>query len=886
MFLIAVTTCVDFEDYLENTLPYNRPHFDSYIIVTAPRSERVRQLGAEHDAAVISTEKFCENGAIFNKGRGINEGLKTVRRDAWVVHIDSDILLPADFRAKLAEIDLDSETIYGCIRQMCPSYSAWKRYEVSGMLGCDWEDYPPFEYAPSLKRLWVQSDDHNLERHFVPLGFFQLFSMAAAAARSWPIYPDDAASAAQSDIDFSLKWKKTHLIESFKVTHLPSAGPLAVNWEGRRSCPFNEVEAPRVITNPLFRNTLKAAPGKHGHFSGHFKNGQKSEEGELCNGLANGKWIEWHENGTIENICHYSKGRLHGKLTRWSPTGQKVVERRYKNGRLEGPFATWHSNGQKAATGDYRNGRLHGSFTEWYENGQLAAAVQYHDGKKHKLSRVWHHNGQEAAAVNFHLGREHGHYTLWYDNGVKSAEGEYWHGSKHGPYMLWYRNGQKAAQGQFRNGTQHGHSATWQLLDESSARLVPREDYVTLRLVENLQSEERMEILFDDTYRDFPKPAPRGVLKTPGLASRWQTRFSFPDLSPHVIVASLSNAFVGLEGLVFDMERIFPVNDAFKASLQQLCRTNRGLRWFRKRGTLMIPALSDIRWPAHWPVRDIYEHPLYRRELRKDPMPILECHPKLVTIVQKFGGSYYHWLVESLPRLLIVRELLDRDPEIKVLVEYNFGDSFSNTWIDQYLKLLGIAPDRVVRYDPAKIYFAQQLYLSTSVFNGMPPREFLQSVRRALLPVGPPPAQRRAILVIDRSKASCRRILNHQELMAGLRTILPGEEIIEFDSGSWSVPEQIRLFARAKAIIGMHGAGLSNMVFSAPGTTVIEIIPADYSAAGCMWYQAAALGIPHWLYMTAASGIDDDLQVPVDDFISFVKQVLWGQAQSATGSGI
>ena len=35
--------------------------------------------------------------------------------------------------------------------------------------------------------------------------------------------------------------------------------------------------------------------------------------------------------------------------------------------------------------------------------------------------------------------------------------------------------------------------------------------------------------------------------------------------------------------------------------------------------------------------------------------------------------------------------------------------------------------------------------------------------------------------------------------------------------------DQIRLFGRAKLLVGLHGAGLANMVFMAPGSNVLEM---------------------------------------------------------------
>lgn len=50
----------------------------------------------------------------------------------------------------------------------------------------------------------------------------------------------------------------------------------------------------------------------------------------------------------------------------------------------------------------------------------------------------------------------------------------------------------------------------------------------------------------------------------------------------------------------------------------------------------------------------------------------------------------------------------------------------------QYLQLLGIPPERVVAYDPTRIYCADMLLLPTPAPRITPPREALLAAREAL----------------------------------------------------------------------------------------------------------------------------------------------------------
>ena len=64
-----------------------------------------------------------------------------------------------------------------------------------------------------------------------------------------------------------------------------------------------------------------------------------------------------------------------------------------------------------------------------------------------------------------------------------------------------------------------------------------------------------------------------------------------------------------------------------------------------------------------------------------------------------------------------------------------------------------------------------------------------------------------------------RKIINEEEVKNYL--IKKGFSIIALSDFSFS--DQINLFSNAKQIVGLHGAGFANLIFSKPGTLVIEI---------------------------------------------------------------
>ena len=87
MRIEAVAICVDYADYLEETLPSLLPHVDDLVIVTTPEDSRTRRVCARHSVRCLPTRCFYRDGEAFNKARGINYGLANLKLDDWVLHI-------------------------------------------------------------------------------------------------------------------------------------------------------------------------------------------------------------------------------------------------------------------------------------------------------------------------------------------------------------------------------------------------------------------------------------------------------------------------------------------------------------------------------------------------------------------------------------------------------------------------------------------------------------------------------------------------------------------------------------------------------------------------------------------------------------------------------
>jgi hypothetical protein len=231
----AVTVCVDYSDFLAETVRTNRRHFDRWLIVTSPDDEATADLCHRHNLEMIRTNDFYAHGDEFNKGRGVERGLAMLGHHDWLVHIDADIALPRDFRDVLHDADLDPACIYGADRVLLKSWEEWTEFRKShaGSYHC----YTSSGGWPIGAR-WC-----DIRYGYVPIGFFQLWHESADHRHGVRTrrYPDCHQTAARADVKFALQWDRRHrqLLPEVFVAHIESEpAPTGANWKGRKTRRF------------------------------------------------------------------------------------------------------------------------------------------------------------------------------------------------------------------------------------------------------------------------------------------------------------------------------------------------------------------------------------------------------------------------------------------------------------------------------------------------------------------------------------------------------------------------------------------------------------------------------------------------------------------------
>jgi hypothetical protein len=211
------------------------------------------------------------------------------------------------------------------------------------------------------------------------------------------------------------------------------------------------------------------------------------------------------------------------------------------------------------------------------------------------------------------------------------------------------------------------------------------------------------------------------------------------------------------------------------------------------------------------------------------------------SLLQRFGagGNYYHWLCDTLPRLYAWSGLT---PETRLIVP-----AFLPTPQKDALTAVGVPAERCIPFDGEETWELERLeFAPPTAPSGYHRPAAIAWLRERVLSAFPAPSGGPVRLFVSRAGAPRRRLVNEEEV---LRALAPfGFEPVRLEDLGFA--EQVALFRRADCVIGPHGAGFANLVFSPETTRVIEFFEPGY-VQYCYWSLCRAQGRPYGYVMGA-----------------------------------
>ncbi len=219
--------------------------------------------------------------------------------------------------------------------------------------------------------------------------------------------------------------------------------------------------------------------------------------------------------------------------------------------------------------------------------------------------------------------------------------------------------------------------------------------------------------------------------------------------------------------------------------------------------------------------------------------------------------NYFHWMVDAVPRLRTIA------PD-----EYDYVYTpLSRPYHRAALEALGIPESKWLEAKADTHLAVTELIVPNYPTPGHPTPEAVQFVRQGFHLPPQKGAGRR--LYISRGDAWRRRVRNEQALMDLLEPL--GFEMITMDG--LDVPAQAELFSTIDFVISPHGAALTNLIFSPPGTKVLECYPSDFIYPH-FYRLSAAAGHTYSAHTSHCEPEDPDFDLDLESFAPCVHRLL------------
>jgi hypothetical protein len=271
-------------------------------------------------------------------------------------------------------------------------------------------------------------------------------------------------------------------------------------------------------------------------------------------------------------------------------------------------------------------------------------------------------------------------------------------------------------------------------------------------------------------------------------------------------------------------------------------------------------------------VRFSFPHSVFRETfgwlyILKQYTLVKRCYlPTHITYVLLFdfwsAANYYHWLVDSLPRLFGVKDLVAQ-PGFSLLLPANCPDFI--------LRCLAHFEINEITFLKKNEYYSVDKLLLPYYLAGSghihPPRVFeVKQFFASKIPL----EDKQDRIYVSRARQKARKVINEDEIIAVLNEF--DFKIIYFED--YNFEEQLKIAGKASVMISSHGANLTNSLFMPENACVLELIRKD-NPNFCYWALANASRINYYYQLCDVKG-HDHLVVDISLFRENLQKMLNG----------
>ncbi len=208
----------------------------------------------------------------------------------------------------------------------------------------------------------------------------------------------------------------------------------------------------------IFRNGVITGEGiltengvKQGTWKEYFNNGTLLAEGKYQNGKKTGEWKYYYPEGSLEQVGNYNAaGNPDGTWKWYYPDGNLLCDENYFDGRRDGHYVEYNDDGSVVIEGDYIEGLENGHWI--YHMGDYKEEGDYRDGLRNGKWKSYYGDGTPKFEGDFIDDNPNGRQIWYWDNGNMKEQGHYVMGIKEGDWVIYNYDGTPFLIITYRNG--------------------------------------------------------------------------------------------------------------------------------------------------------------------------------------------------------------------------------------------------------------------------------------------------------------------------------------------------------------------------------------------------------------------------------------------------
>lgn len=236
----------------------------------------------------------------------------------------------------------------------------------------------------------------------------------------------------------------------------------------------------------------------------------------------------------------------------------------------------------------------------------------------------------------------------------------------------------------------------------------------------------------------------------------------------------------------------------------------------------------------------------------------------------QWGRGFYHWFIDSLVNLVQIPD--------HVLINATIMLSDTPHRWRPFLNYFGYGHIPIFTPAAKRRYIFGTAYLPSGNNCGSQAQSRVDQLFKQFEHSMPPYPQKPNVTLLVSRKGSSRNLRNWDMMVTRLKNDYGHEQEFIEHSIEHTAIESMHMFYKASTIIGLHGAGMVQMLFARSGTKVVEITPAPmYGPERPVNYCYPLLGclrrLPYWLHTIQGTymGYTDDLNI--EAFMVLMKSV-------------